>query len=102
MKLVKFSRDWADEFVAEGFDAIPDYEWEEFVEAVKENPDALTSYWFGTNEGWENETIKSFYDYYEVKELPYADGMTLYRFLIPNGSFGVFPHPLELIKNFDE
>lgn len=102
MKLVKFLRDWADEFEAEGFGILSDEEWEEFVKVVKENPNAETSFWFGTNEGWEDETIESFYDCYKTIDLPYEEEIALQRLFGKVVDFGVFPHPLELIENLNQ
>lgn len=100
MKLVKFSRDWADEFEAEGFGILSDEEWEEFVKVVKENPNAETSFWFGTNEGWEYETIESFYDCYDEENLQNMEKSVLQKFFGKSVNFGVCPHPLELIEKF--
>ena len=102
MKLVKFSRDWSDEFEAEGFCVLLDEEWEKFSDFVEKNPDALVSFWFGTNEGWEDETIESFYDCYKVVSLFYEEEKMLQDFFGRFINFGICPDPLALIESLDE
>ncbi len=49
--LVTFCRDWADEFEVYGFTIYT----QEQVDALREWASTERSFWFGTNEGWEDE-----------------------------------------------
>ena len=50
--LIKFSRDWADEFQAEGFRVVDS---PEEADEVKRVWSKARTFFFGTNEGWEAE-----------------------------------------------
>lgn len=55
--LLKFCRDWADEMSAEGFRVVPESEWDRIRSL---DPETLYTYYFGTNEGWDDETVLSY------------------------------------------
>lgn len=63
--LVKFSRDWADEFQVEGFVVVEPAEAEE----LKEYFSTERSWYFGTNEGWEDEILIGSFDFVEISLL---------------------------------
>lgn len=67
MKFVSFSRDWADEFNAYGFALMTDDQWKLYESELKSRNSL--SYFFGTNEGWEDETGQSFLDDMEVSDI---------------------------------
>jgi hypothetical protein len=52
--VVKFSRNWADEFDMEGARLFTKEEWDSYVEAVQSLH--TIDVCFGTNEGWEGES----------------------------------------------
>lgn len=68
--LVKFEKNYADEFDVYGFKIFDKEEWDILFEEIK-NSDKKTSYncSFGTNEGWEDEPISDFVHDFETKEL---------------------------------
>jgi hypothetical protein len=74
MQLVKFSSDWADEFTAEGFALMTDEE----AETHKEYFSKPRTFFFGTNEGWEDEEFE--FTYTEVTE----EEAALLKKLIPD------------------
>lgn len=53
MKLVLFSKDWADEFNCDGFKVMSDDEWERYK--TRAETAHSFQYNFGTNEGWEDD-----------------------------------------------
>ena len=55
--LVKFSKDWADEFSAEGFTIYEKEMWQQIEKFVEDNPDREITFYFGTNEGWDDIAI---------------------------------------------
>lgn len=50
MWLVKFSKDWADEFTAEGLVILTDDQKLQLEQLIEEE---LFDFYFGTNEGWD-------------------------------------------------
>lgn len=67
MKFVAFSRGWADEFTAYGFAIMEDKQWDEY-KAELEGRDSL-SYYFGTNEGWDDEPGTDYLSSMEVTDI---------------------------------
>lgn len=70
MKLVTFNCSWADEFNAEGFAVFTDEDWvkaEEYLSQPRE-------WYFGTNEGWEDEV---FLDSCNVQDITEEEAATL-------------------------
>jgi hypothetical protein len=55
--LVKLNRDWADEFSVFGYKIMEPEEFRSFFDYLDVNKDAEISLSFGTNEGWDHETI---------------------------------------------
>ena len=92
--LVKFSRDWADEFDVEGFAIFTKKEWEDAVEKF-ESEKYHVSYFFGTNEGWEDEIDSDWLDNYNVTEIT-DEEYTIIENLF-GVEYGVFPNLLDLI-----
>jgi hypothetical protein len=62
--LVKFNLDWADEFSAEGFAIATEEEYKAAVEYYSEP----RTWYFGTNEGWEDEEIAEGFSSVEITE----------------------------------
>lgn len=87
--LIKFDKDWADEFNVYGFKIFEQQEWDKLYKKLKKNKDKETSFGFGTNEGWDDETIQSFLDDLEIIEITEDEKTTLEKLF--NDSFGVFP-----------
>jgi hypothetical protein len=96
--LVEFSRDWADEFQAEGLAIMTSEQFDKLIAWAKKGPET----YFGTNEGWECEDLS---DSYTAREITDEEAEVLKR-LIPDlgtnyswqtfASFGQFP------EGFDE
>lgn len=81
--LVKFRKDWADEFDVYGYAIYPFKEaWEEISESL----DGL-DYYFGTNEGWEEGDFSE--DDFEVMEISDEEAETLKKLF--GQSWGNFP-----------
>ncbi|MBB3752641.1 hypothetical protein FHT44_005153 [Mycolicibacterium sp. BK634] len=66
--LVKFSRDWADEFDISGFVITTTEE----VDALKECFSTEQTRYFGTNEGWEDEILIDSFGFFEITDLQAA------------------------------
>lgn len=84
MLLVKFDRNWADEFNVYGMAIMTQESFDSLMKWAKN-----ASYYFGTNEGWEGEDISDGFTASEIDE----DDIRYLRDLIFEGhdSFGIFP-----------
>ena len=51
--LVKFNKDWADEFDVDGFAVMSNNAWLELAPKIA----AQKSFYFGTNEGWDSDEL---------------------------------------------
>jgi hypothetical protein len=81
--LVKFSKDWGDEFDVDGFKIFnSEADWLRTKGDLSEH-----SYMFGTNEGWDEGEFDE--DDFTVEEISKEEAMTI-RKVIGN-SFGHFP-----------
>lgn len=85
--LIKFNKDWADEFDVYGLAIMTECEWQTFVAGL---PDL--TYNFGTNEGWDvpgdiNE------DDFEASPITEAEEVSLRQLLFHSGrnTYGNFP-----------
>lgn len=95
--LVKFSKDWADEFLVEGFKLFTAKRWADLQEEVLQDSDSIVDYYFGSNEGWEgDETLEEFLESYTVINITDEEYDTLSA-LFQDGQMGVFPNPDELL-----
>lgn len=101
--LVKFSADWADEFRCDGFAVLDE------VEATQLKAWASTerTFYFGTNEGWDDEEFINDLTFTEITEEQAETLMTLFPKLkridstythdgkeyvyTTGGKFGIFP-----------
>jgi hypothetical protein len=81
--LVKFEKDWADEFDVHGFKIYPDRAaWDKDVETLPE-----LEFSFGTNEGWDEGDIDE--SDFTVSEISEDQASVLV--LLFGKRFGVFP-----------
>lgn len=62
--LVKFSRDWADEFQVEGFRVVD----AEKASAMVEFFSRPRTFYFGTNEGWEDEVLLDSFEFVDISD----------------------------------
>ncbi len=74
MKLVIFDRDWADEFSPFGFAVMTEAELEEFKKYYSEE----RTWYFGTNEGFEDEILFNNYAI-KVQDITQEEADTLIR-----------------------
>jgi len=89
--LVKFNHDWADEFSVYGFAIMSQHEFDVLKEFSKN-----MNWYFGTNEGWEDEDLS---DGFSAQEISARDEYSL-RLLFPElnrDSYGIFPNYKEII-----
>lgn len=89
--LVTIDIDWADEFSVYGFKLFNKQEWNLLYDKLKIYGDTEVSWYFGTNEGWD-EPIKYFLDNMKVKEIDDIEVHVLSKRF--GAGFGNFP-PLE-------
>lgn len=75
--VVKFSRNWADEFDMKGARLFTKQDWDEYVIAVEGRSYIDCS--FGTNEGWEDETPKDWLRSFTVVEVTEEDAEAFKR-----------------------
>ena len=99
--LVTFSADWADELQAEGFQIYDKIEWETMKEAFLKKKSF--SWYFGTNEGWENEDPKEFIGAFDEKDISDEEEAVINR-LFPRLTygFGQFPNIEDLDDDEDD
>jgi hypothetical protein len=93
--LVKFQRDWADEFYAEGFALYELNEWKKIAEKFIDNDNNINEYYFGTNEGWDDDTCEDFFESYTSTVIDEATYEAI-KSQFPE-PFGIFPDPYELL-----
>lgn len=100
--LVNFNKDWADEFSVHGFRVFPRVTWENLLKKLKENKDKHAGSWyFGTNEGWDDETIGDFLRNIEVVSITEEEKATIERVFGEN-EFGHFPDFEEMLNKAEE
>jgi len=91
MKLVKFQKDWADEFYVYGFQVFTDEAWDAFKSVIENAPGF--SLYFGTNEAWEwgdYEPQDVLSSDIEVTEITDEEAAIIQK-LFGTQSYGVFP-----------
>lgn len=100
MWLVKFDANWADEFDIYGFRLLTDGEKEHWDKTVVEKADEGFEWNFGTNEGFEDETVESFSHNYSFAKIEDEAVETIMSNF--GKEFGHFPYLPDLIKESDE
>ena len=88
--LVKFSKDWADEFNADGFSIYEKTIWDDLYQKLKNNKDQEASFYFGTNEGWDDESIGDFLNSIKVTPIT-AEEKYVMQTLFGSNDYGIFP-----------
>ena len=98
--IVTFSKNWADEFDVKGMRLFTLEEWSKEDEILKTKRNDWVCASFGTNEGWEDETMADFESSYEVKSI----SESTYTELISIGALekGTFFAPSELLMEESE
>lgn len=98
--LVTFYKDWCDEFAVQGMKLYTLEEWAIEDEILKTKRNYWVSAYFGTNQGWEEETLADFENSYEVKSI----SESTYAELISIGARekGTFFAPSELLTEESE
>ena len=87
--LVKFEKDWADEFDVDNFYARKDVTVEEETAAIQAELDRGEERWFGTNEGWEADELDI--DDYTITEITDEEFSVLARlFSVPGSKYVAF------------
>ena len=95
--LVKFDKDWADEFSVYGFAIFEKLKWDNLYDKLKKNKKKKVSFGFGTNEGWDEESIGGFLD--DIKIVPITnEEKTVITKLFGKGDYGVFPDFQEMLN----
>lgn len=87
--LLKFEKDWADEFDVYGLRILSDIEWRDFQEAIKRIKYPIELY-FGTNEALIFESEKVVLQSLAISELGYEEEITFIKYLCGRG-FGWTP-----------
>lgn len=81
--LIKFERNWADEFDVSGFVALPEQEWEEYKIKFREIVrNSKFEYYFGTNQSIEWNGTDEYLNDFKVSEISSDE----YNFLLKNFS----------------
>lgn len=98
--LGNFNCGWADEFDVHGFALMTAQEYEEFSLAFVKHADSAVYFYFGTNEGWDNEeTHEEFLQHYKVKPIS-AEQYNTMLILFGTAEYGHFYNPATC--DFDE
>ena len=84
--LVKFDKDWADEFSVYGFALMDEPDWNSLKERLPE-----MAFGFGTNEGWEEGELSE--SDFKVGVISEEEEATIRKLFSPmyEDSFGIFP-----------
>lgn len=104
MKLIQIDRDWADEFSIFGAKIISNKQYDLFRAAIKSVKDDTFSWFFGTNEGFDDITFGSFLDTIKAKEVSDEEAKTLVKFFpgLKKYGLGQFPCLEELFQNYGD
>lgn len=95
--LVKFDKDWADEFSVYGFAIFEQSEWDDLYKKLKKNKNKEVSFGFGTNEGWDNESIGDFLSDIKVIQITNEEKLVITK-LFGGNDYGVFPDFEEMLN----
>ena len=98
--LVKFDKDWADEFSVYGFQIFEKSKWDNLHKKLKKNKNKEVSAGFGTNEGWDEEPIGSFLDDIKVVKITEDEKNTLEKLF--GRDFGYFPDFQEMLNSSED
>jgi hypothetical protein len=85
---VKFERDWADEFSVYGYRIMSVEDFSDFYNYMLQNADVEISLGFGTNEGWDCETVEDYSRCLSIEEISESTAQELISKKLD--SFGVF------------
>lgn len=89
MKLIKFQKDWADEFYVYGFWVATDEQWLKY-KALAQELDEI-GFYFGTNEGWDDWSIDDLlHSDLTVENITDIEAATITR-LFGTNAYAVFP-----------
>lgn len=94
--LLKFRKDWADELDCYGTKIMPKPQWESLKTAIESVSREAVSYYFGTNEGWD-DPIGSYLQDITVKEIDNNTTMVLIATI--GAEFGNFPYLEDLLSD---
>ena len=102
MKLLIFDKDWADEFDVYGFTLMSDEEYIYFDKAMNSISQEPCGWYFGTNEGYEDESIADMLSDVEVKDITLEEYNTIKKlFMQPHRkSWGNTPVEY-ILENFE-
>lgn len=85
--MLKFEKNWADEFYWTEVYVMNEEIYKEYKSLLKKYKDYEIDYWFGTNEGWENELIVDLDDdvsIYEIDSYTYEALLEVFPLGYPN------------------
>jgi len=105
--LVKFRKDWADEFDVYGFAVYEKEVWEKELKTFF-NANGWSGFYFGTNEGYDPDdyTKEHFAEGYTICDITDEEAEVLERFFKRKfdklTTYGIFPHPIELVDVGEE
>ena len=88
--LVKFNKDWGDEFNVSGFSIYEKTIWNDLYEKLNNNKDKEVSFYFGNNEGWDDEYIGNFLKNIEITPIT-AEEKYVIGTLFGSSDYGTFP-----------
>jgi hypothetical protein len=106
--LVRFSRDWADEFNCDGFSVYTQKQKDEWNAFVQKNGKERYSFYFGTNQGWNDVEIQDFaksFTFTEITDDFAVELQTAFNFdptFSYSSNFGVFFDIIEWAGEQDE
>jgi hypothetical protein len=100
--LVNFDSDWSDEFNVDGFKIYDKDAWEELKKRFLKLENF--SWYFGTNEGFDEETPKQFLENYDEKDITNEEEAVILKFF-PHAKtygWGNFPELEEILEGHEE
>lgn len=98
--LVKFKKDWADEFNVYGFSIFKKDDWDNLHEKLKKYKDKCAEFSFGTNEGWDEETIGDFLK--DITVVPISEmEKSIITKLFGTKDYGHFPYLNDMISEIE-
>jgi len=103
MQLIQFERDWADEFDIVGIKLMEDEEYELWSAAVTSLADVPCHWYFGTNEGFDDDTYRTlFQGHLDVKDISKQEGALLMKLMPHISKYGVGQWPENIFENEEE
>lgn len=98
--LIKFDANWADEFDVYGFTIVNYEKYQEILKWIQERGKDRINCYFGTNEGWDDETLEQFSRHYSYHVIDPEEAKIVQRLF--GNKFGVCPDVFTIVEDYED